>query len=474
MATTIKCDKCGNVIEIDEAIKKELQEKVFLETETKHKEEIEKVRNEVLLSASKEANEKAEKQFDQKIKTAKEELEKKDKELFSIKEEKNKLEIEKGQFAEEKKKIEENALKKAEDKLKSELGDSEKEKQELKESLAEKDKKLEEARGAEIKIRKEKNQLEEDKKAFELEKQRQLDEEREKIKEETRNIYVEEHRLKDAETSKKLRDALEANENLKKKLEQGSQQMQGEVLELDIEDSLKTAFPFDEIEPVAKGIRGADVIQKVNTKFGQFAGSIIWEFKRTQAWSDGWIKKLKDDLRSAKGNIGIIVTENLPKGIANLCTKEGIYVVNPISSMSVGSMMRERILAVANALTLQEGRSEKKDVMYDYLCGSEFAGRVGAIVEATISAKATLDKERRSYTKLWAEREKNIDQIEKNMIGMYGDVKGIAGPSLPEIKSLMLTSGEEELESIVDEFKGNLKPKESINKKPAKDQEQLF
>lgn len=321
--------------------------------------------------------------------------------------------------------------------------------------LEEKEKKLEEARKAELEIRKEKSRLEDEKKAFELEKERQLDKERERIKEETIKSYEEDHKYKDAEKNKVIADMRKQIEDLKRSSDIKSQQLQGEVLELDLEKALEIEFPQDKIEPVSKGIRGADIIQEVRNKLGRPVGIIVWELKRTQAWSETWIAKLKEDTRKIKGDIAILVSENLPKEVHNFDTKDGIYITKPRSALSIGKIMRLSLLKIASLKSLEAGRTEKKDIIYDYLCGSEFKSRIESVVEATIDEKEILEKERRAFTKIWAAREKQIKKIEDGMIGMYGDLQGIAGKSLPEIKNLMLSSGDRELDEI--EKESNIK-----------------
>ena len=342
----------------------------------------------------------------------------------------------------EKKKLWAIAQTKAAEKFQAE---SEKETKFLKEEILEKDKKLALAQEAELSLRKEKNRLEEEKKAFELEKQRQLDLERGKIREEAIKTFADEHRLRDAEAAKRLQDALKANEDLKRKLEQGSQQMQGVVLELELETTLSREFPLDQITPVPKGINGADIIQTVRDTNGKLCGAIAWESKRTKAWSEGWVQKLKDDQRIVKAEIAILMTQVLPEGMSNFGFKDGVYIVLPELALNLARFIRLQLIKISNIRSLEEGKSEKKEVIYNYLCGQEFRGRVEAIVEASISAKASLDREKRAFIKIWAEREKQIERIETNMIGMYGDMQGIAGRTLPQIKSLELTPGIDEL-----------------------------
>jgi hypothetical protein len=197
--------------------------------------------------------------------------------------------------------------------------------EDLRRQAADRDEKLRAAEQAELQLRKQKRELEERARRLELDAARKLDEERRKIKDQAVRQVEERHRLKDAEKDKQLQDALAVNEELRRKLQQGSQQTQGEVLELELEELLQDAFPFDHIEPVPKGMNGADLIHRVHNKNGHCCGTIVWESKRTKAWSDGWLPKLKDDLRLVKGDVAVIVSEALPRDIAHFAQMKGVW-----------------------------------------------------------------------------------------------------------------------------------------------------
>ena len=154
---------------------------------------------------------------------------------------------------------------------------------------------------------------------------------------------AEEHHLRDRDKDKQLEDMRRQIEELKRKAEQGSQQAQGEVQELELEDVLRSTFRFDDIEPVAKGVRGADVLQRISSSPGKPCGSILWESKRTKAWSDGWVQKLKDDLREAKADVGIIVSSNMPKGMNHIGCVDGVWVVDFPSAAGLGMALRAGI-----------------------------------------------------------------------------------------------------------------------------------
>ena len=235
-------------------------------------------------------------------------------------------------------------------------------------------------------------------------------------------------------------------EELRRKAEQGSQQLQGEVQELELEEILRAAFPFDSIEPVPKGIRGADVLQKVHNQSGHFCGTILWESKQTKAWSDAWIAKLKDDQREVKAEIAVILTTTLPKGVDAFNQVDGVWITNYKSLMGLTTALRINLIQLSNTKLASVGKGEKMEALYNYLSGVEFRQRIEAIVEAFSTMKQDLDQEKRAMTKIWAKREKQIERVVTSTAGMYGDIQGIVGASLPELKGLelrALTEGEE-------------------------------
>jgi hypothetical protein len=318
--------------------------------------------------------------------------------------------------------------------------------EDLKRKAAEKDQQLELAQKAELELRKQKRSLEEREKNLELETARKMDEERKKIQEETEKRLQDAHRLKDAEKDKKIQDATRVNDELRRKLEQGSQQTQGEVLELELEQLISNAFPSDRIEPVPKGVSGADTLQRVIHSTGHPCGSIVWESKRTKAWSDGWIAKLKDDQRTIKANIAILVSETLPKDCKNFQQINGVWVSNPQCALPLAIALRSQLIEVEMAKLSAVGKNEKMEVMYRYVSGPEFKQRVEAIVEAFVDMQNDLQEERRSAERRWAKRDKQIQKVISNTGGMYGDLQGLIGSSLQSIP--LLTSGDSDEEPV--------------------------
>jgi hypothetical protein len=227
-------------------------------------------------------------------------------------------------------------------------------------------------------------------------------------------------------------------EDLRRKAEQGSQQLQGEVQELALEALLRQKFPRDAFDPVPKGEFGGDLVQHVVGPAGQICGSILWEAKRTKNWSDGWLGKLREDQRAAKADVAIIVSHALPKGLQTFDQIDGVWVTEPRCAVAVAIALRESLIALAAARLAGEGRQTKMELVYQYLTGPRFRHRIGAVVERFSDMQADLDRERKTMMRLWAKREEQIRGVVESTAGLYGDLQGIAGRSLLEIEGLEL------------------------------------
>ena len=225
-----------------------------------------------------------------------------------------------------------------------------------------------------------------------------------------------------------------------RRVEQGSQQLQGEVQELELETLLRAKFPRDTIEPVPKGEFGGDTLHRIIGPLGQLCGTILWESKRTKNWSDGWLVKLRDDQRAAKAEIAVIVSQVLPKGVESFGLIDGVWVTHSRFMISVAAALRHSLIEVASARLALEGQQTKTEMVYQYLTGPRFRHRVEAIVESFSSMQEDLDKEKKAITKQWAKREEQIERVMGATVGMYGDLQAIAGKSLQEIEGLELTA----------------------------------
>ncbi len=310
----------------------------------------------------------------------------------------------------------------------------------LEEQLKSKDEKLVQATKNEIELRKEKIKLDEEKRTFELDKLRQLEEAKKSIAEAAAKKAAEDQQYVIGQLKKQLTDATKAKDELARKLEQGSQQAQGEVLELKLEEILSLEFPQDEIVPVPKGVKGADIVQKVMDRSGRQCGQIVWEVKQTKSWIEGWIQKLKEDQRAIKADIAVIVSVALPEGVKGFVFRDGIWICDVKTSIALATALRMNLEALTREKAMSVGKNEKMEVLYSYLTGVEFRQRVDAIIEGFSSMDEGLKKERLAYEKIWSEREKQLKKVMKNTVGMYGDLSGLV--TLPQIKRLELGEGE--------------------------------
>ncbi len=297
-----------------------------------------------------------------------------------------------------------------------------------------KDKQLAELKENESKLRAERRTLEEEKQNLKLQVQRQLDEEREKIREEAAKRILEEQHLTMVEKDKKIEDMQKMIEELKQKAQQGSQQLQGEVLELELENLLKLEFAIDEILPVPKGVNGADIIQKVNESSGRFCGTVIWESKRTKNWTEGWVGKLKEDMRMVGADQAVLVTSVLPQGVKSFIYRDGIYITNFENALNLAKVLRSLLAEVSLVKSSMVGKNEKMEMLYNYIAGSEFRQKVEAMLEACRTMKSTLEKEKMQMNKIWSQREKEIEKISLSTTTIHGSLTGIIGSALPEIE----------------------------------------
>ena len=318
--------------------------------------------------------------------------------------------------------------------------DSAQELSSLREELDEKSKKLQESQKTELDLLKKARELEDREKALELEVEKKLSAERENVRQVVYKQMKEEHDLKDLEKDKLINDLKKNLDDAKRRAEQGSMERQGEIQELDLEQTLQSVFRHDEIDPVPKGIRGADVIQTVKDDGLKSCGKILWESKRTKSWSQSWIQKLKDDQIAVGAEIAIIISEALPPDIESFGQVDQIWVTNRPYATALATILRESLIKLNYARSSAEGMNEKMAILYQYIIGPEFRQKIEAIVNTFEGMTLQLEKEKRALQKIWREREKQIERVITNTSGMYGDFKGLIGSALSDIDSFELGS----------------------------------
>ena len=306
----------------------------------------------------------------------------------------------------------------------------------LQEILKQKDEKLTEAQKVQADFLKKERELDDAKRELDLTVEKRIAEGLTATRQQARKEVEDELKLKVSEKEQTITSMQKQIEELKRRAEQGSQQLQGEVQELELETLLRARFPHDNIEPVPKGEYGGDALQRVTSPLGQSCGTILWESKRTKNWSDGWLAKLRDDQRTAKAEIAVLVSQVLPKDVEAFDLVNGVWVIHPRVALPVAIMLRQSLIELAVARQSSEGQQTKTEMLYSYLTGPRFRLRVQAIVEAFSNMKEDLDKERKVITKQWAKRDEQIERVMQATVGMYGDMQGIAGKTLQEIEGL--------------------------------------
>ena len=304
--------------------------------------------------------------------------------------------------------------------------------------LVEKQKLVETSHQQELALRQKGREMEQKQKQIEIELQRRIDAERDQIARSVKQQLHEEYSLQLREKEKQITDLRQSVAEVKRKSDVSSQERQGEVLEEDLESTLSRLFPLDNFSAVAKGTRGADILQEVCNDQAQPCGLIIWEAKNTQNWNNDWIEKLKEDQRRAGAVFAVIVSITLPRGLERFGQVEGVWVCDPRSYAGLTLALRKYLVDMQFTRLATQGKKDKMDLIYDYLSGDEFKHRIEAIVESFTAMQAQLAREKRAMEKLWKEREKQIEKVTGNTVGMYGEMQGIIGSGLPTIKALEL------------------------------------
>lgn len=406
--TIVKCPQCGKEINVSEVIRLQLEDEYKKEYSAK----VVELEKEKLEFENKKKQENT--LF---MKRLSEEMAKKEVELKKQVEDENLIKINLLNDELNKKSAELKDL----NKTRIEIEQLKRDKEELASKITlEKERELNEKLNAERE--KQKQSLEEEKR----QNSKFLSEEIEKIKQKS----VEDNALKIKELEKKLHDVTEQANEMKRKAEQGSMQLQGEVQELAIEEILRSAFPFDEVVEVPKGISGADVIQKVRNSFGQEVGKIVFESKRTKAFSNEWIQKLKSDAVLVKADICVLITEAMPDGVEKIGQKEGVWICSFNDFKGLVMVIRASLIEINKAFSSQTNKGEKMQMLYDYLTSNEFLMQAGAIVDGFSELQRGYIQERNAMERIWKQREKHLEKVMLNTNHFIGSIQGIMGNSV--------------------------------------------
>lgn len=304
--------------------------------------------------------------------------------------------------------------------------------------LTQKAKRLAEAEAAELAIRRERKSLEDEKRRLELEIERRLHSERQKIRELTLKEEEENYRMKLSEREKIIADMQRQIEDLRRRVDQGSQQLQGEVQELEVESVLRAEFPTDRVVPIEKGRAGGDVIQRVVGPRGLECGAILWESKRTKNWSKDWLEKNRKDQRTSGSQIGAIVTRAMPPGLDTFDRLDGVWITSLCCMLPLAKALRLALIEAALMKSVGEGRNGKMQHLYGYVTGPQYKARVAAIVEACIGMQQDDEAEKRILSKYWAKRQRRIELLVNETVSIWGDFQGIIGKGMPELPGLTI------------------------------------
>jgi len=399
MASPIKCPKCGNEFAIEDSFSEEYKQRL----------EADKIELRAQM-----ANFKKEKE---------EELLKKTKE-FQQRERELQLSIEQNL-------------------RKSISADFENEVKMLKQNSRDAEEKLKHARQKELEYLQKEQDLKNKEEELEISVQRRLQEERTKLSEEIRLIEEQkvatketENQLRMRELEKQIEDQKKLVEEMRRKVEQGSMQLQGEAQELLLEEILQEQFPYDLIEEVGKGAEGADCVQIIRNGLGKDCGRIIYESKRAKNWANSWVEKLRNDMRTKKADVAILVTQAYPRDMDRFGIRDGVWICSFKEVIGLSSALREGLIKVYEAQKNQENRGDKMQLLYDFLTSTEFRQHIEAIVEGFVSLRNSITKEKIQMEKIWKERERQLDMVLRSTSGMYGSIKGIAGTSISDIPLL--------------------------------------
>jgi hypothetical protein len=412
MANDIKCPNCGHLFDVENVISADIEQKFQQQYQEKLQQSLLKV------EADKKRLEASQLEFEEK--------KKKENEIFAqkLQQEKQKLETE----------LQEQLTK-------SISSDFENKLKLLRDSNNDAEEKLKEARQKELQFLQKEKQLLDKEAELELTLQKKLQEERSLMSEQIKKQESEKSALKETEFQMKLKelekqldDQKKLAEEMRRKSEQGSMQLQGEAQELLLETILREKFPFDLVLEVGKGVEGADCIQVVRNNSGKECGKIIYESKRAKNWSNTWIDKLKNDMRSKGADMAILVTQTFPKEMDRFGSRDGIWICSYAEVGSVASILRHSVMCVSDAKVSQENKGEKQQMLYDYMASNEFRQKWDAIVETYLIMQKQLSEEKLRAQKNWSQRERQLDVILKNAVGFMEDVNIIGGLEIKDNK----------------------------------------
>jgi hypothetical protein len=419
---TIVCVNCGVEIQVDKALEGQIEARLLAAERHKHAEEVANIQSEAA-AAAKVTQQLALQAAQKQLAAEKELLEKQ----MALDLELTKKRLEMEAVTASKKLAAEQAL--LVQSMKADVASNELDKHAMRQQLTELTKALREATRA--------------KDNAELEMQKQLAAEEAQIRAEAIKQADEKQRLNIAARDKTISDLQKALDDAQRKASQGSQQLQGEIMELDFEAALAQAFRDDAIQPIAKGVKGGDILQVVRTAQGATAGSLLWEIKRTKNWTDSWIPKLKQDLRNAKADVPIIISEVVPKQIEEAMGQlDGVWICKPGLAIVLGSLLRKALLDASHQRVLSENKGSSTEALYSFITSQQFSQQIESMVETYQEMTVQIQRERVAYAKLWSQREAQTQRLLLGTATIIGGMQGTIGQAaMPVIKGLELADG---------------------------------
>ena len=320
---------------------------------------------------------------------------------------------------------------------------AEKNLEELSLELEKKSQKIKELSGAQVEIIKLKKRFKEKEDLASLEMEKRIQEALEKESERLVDLAAQKSEFEIKSLQKQLKDQVDLTNEMKRKQDQGSVQLQGEAGELIVESWLKDRFKLDEVIEIKKGENGADCLQKINTREKFNCGTIYYESKRTKTFQNSWIEKFKDDIREKGADVGVLVTKTMPPGADKICKMNGVLVCGFNEFKIIAPVLRDSLIQLNSAQSAGENKTDKMSMLYSFLTSNEFKLQVEGIVEGITQMQEDIIREKNAHKKLWKQREKQLDKVVNNTISMYGSIKGIAGKNVPEVQILSLQSNPE-------------------------------
>jgi len=323
----------------------------------------------------------------------------------------------------------------------------------LNEALSAKEGALSRFRSEELALRKQLGDVQESIRNQEVEYARKLDAERARIEDRTRAALTDEFSRKEAQFRLQMESVQRELADAKRKAEQGSQQLQGEALELSLEALLKSAFPLDEILPVPKGVNGADLVQRVRSPSGLVCGTILWEAKQTKAWQPAWLRKLKDEQQEIGAEFAVIVTAAMPKDRSGNCGEpflrdSDVWVARFDAARPLAELLRSTLVELHKQRQANLGRSEKMELLYNYICSPQFASRLKSVYDGFVAMREELEAEKAALARIWKKREAQLTRMQDGLLSVVGDLQGIGQDALPALDTLAALPAAKEVDLV--------------------------